>query len=247
VDDPRIGRSLRLLRQRRGWRQRDLAQAAGISQSTIATVEAGHVGTLSLSTLRKVFGAVGASFDSTVRWRGGAIDRLLDERHAQILASAVAQLRRAGWLVAIEVTYSIYGERGSIDVLAGFPEARAVLVEEIKSELVSFEELGRKTDEKRRLSKRVLCRERFGWEPALAGRLVVFPATDTARRAVRRNDALLNTAFPARGDEIRTWLKRPDRDLSGILFVADIGPGGVTSDKRGARRVRRTPSCTTRA
>jgi transcriptional regulator with XRE-family HTH domain len=238
VDDARIGRSLRVLRQRRGLRQIDVGEAARVSQSTIATIEAGHLETLSLRTVRRVFAVVGASLDSTVRWRGGALDRLLDERHAALAAVAVGSLRTLGWQVEIEVTYAVYGERGSIDVLAAHSGTRTVLVEEVKSNLVSIEELVRKTDEKLRLTRRLLCRERFGWDPVWAGRLVVIPASGAARRAVRRHDALLGAAFPARAGQVRAWLKRPDRDLSGILFLADINARGATVDRRGVTRVR---------
>jgi hypothetical protein len=38
------------------------------------------------------------------------------------------------------VTFSIYGERGSIDLLAWHSETRTLLVVELKSELTSIEE-----------------------------------------------------------------------------------------------------------
>jgi transcriptional regulator with XRE-family HTH domain len=238
VDDARIGRSLRLLRQRRGLRQRDLAAAAGLSQSTISTIEAGHLTALSVATMRRVFAEVGASFESAVRWRGAALERLLDQRHAELVSALVARLRRLGWGVEVEVSYSVYGERGSIDILGGHPIGRAVLVAEVKSELVSIEEPGRKTDEKLRLARQRLCRERFGWTPQAAGRLLVLPASDAARRSVRRNAVILDVAFPSRGSAVREWLKSPHGALSGVLFVADINRSGVTGDRRGVRRVR---------
>jgi hypothetical protein len=42
----------------------------------------------------------------------------------------------------LEASYSIYGERGSIDILAGHATTRSMLVVEVKSELMSIEELG---------------------------------------------------------------------------------------------------------
>ena len=39
-------------------------------------------------------------------WRGGALDRLMDERHATLVGAAATTLRDAGWEVAIEITYS---------------------------------------------------------------------------------------------------------------------------------------------
>ena len=46
------------------------------------------------------------------------MDRLVDDRHAVLVAAAGSLLTRAGWEVLPEVTYSRYGERGSIDLVA---------------------------------------------------------------------------------------------------------------------------------
>ena len=45
------------------------------------------------------------------------------------------------WVVRPEVSFSIYGERGVIDVLAWHPARRAILVIELKTELVDINEL----------------------------------------------------------------------------------------------------------
>lgn len=146
--------------------------------------------------------------------------------------------------VVVEATYSVYGERGSIDVLAGHDPTRSLLVEEVKSELTSVEAVGRKTDEKLRLARRMLCRERFGWAPIAAARVLVLPATDTARRSVARHAAILDAAFPARGREVTRWLRRPAGELSGVLFVSDTSGRDGSGPQGGSQRVRRrsTPS-----
>src|SRR5437773_9746402 len=100
MDDGRIGRSLRALRRRRRLRQSDVARLARVSQSTISVLERGHVGTLSLQTIRRIFAAVDAGFEGMVMWRGGAVDRLMDERHATLVGAAATTLRDAGWEVA---------------------------------------------------------------------------------------------------------------------------------------------------
>lgn len=63
----------------------------------------------------------------------------------------VASLTALGWSTAVEVTYARYGERGSIDVLAFRPDARSLLVVELKTELTSLEETLRRLDQKVRL------------------------------------------------------------------------------------------------
>jgi transcriptional regulator with XRE-family HTH domain len=238
VDDARIGRALWVLRRRRGLRQADVAAAAGASQSAISKAERGHIATLPLGALRRFFAVVDAGFEGSVIWRGGGLDRLLDERHAAVVGLSAQLLSSRGWEVVIEATYAVYGERGSIDILAAHARSRTVLVVEVKTEVTSIEQLGRKVDEKVRLTRQRLCRDRFGWAPVYAGRLVVLPDLDSRRRAVHRHAAVLDVTFPARGSEVRTWLRRPSGDLGGILFIADIRSATVGVRRRGAERMR---------
>ena len=238
MDDLRVGRALRLLRQRRGMTQLQLARAAGISQALVSLIERGHLGSVSVRVLRRVFAVLDARCDVGVSWRGGALDRLLDEAHANLVLHRAATHHDAGWTVAVEATYSVYGERGSIDVFAACAAARAVTVEEVKSDLTSLELLGRKTDEKVRLVRARLCRERFGFDPIAIGRILVLPDTSTARRQVRRLAPALDTMFPSRAFDIRRWLAEPVGDIGGILFVAETNRGSGRRDQRGRMRVR---------
>jgi len=247
MDDIRIGRILRVLRRRLGLTQSQLAVRAGVSQQLISLIERGHGSTLSSRTLRRVFAAVDARWEPTVSWRGGELDRLLDEDHARLVAETVQRLTALGWEVAVEVTYSEYGERGSVDVLAARPELLAVAAAEIKSDITTLEGTVRKTDEKDRIVRRVLCQERFGFRPRSVGRILVVPATETSRRRVRRSSAILDAAFPARGADVRGWLRTPRGDLSGLLFLPDTNPGGGTRGRRGAQRVRSARASVCRA
>jgi transcriptional regulator with XRE-family HTH domain len=209
MDDARIGRALRVLRQRRGLRQSEIAMAAGVSQSTISDIECGRLGRLPIATIRRVFAAVDAGFDGAVSWRGAGLDRLLDARHAALVAASVRRLTELGWDARVETTYSIYGERGSIDVLGGLANVRAVLVEEVKSELASLEETIRKLDEKVRLVRKQIALDGFGWPPALVGRVRVLPDSTTARRRVAALEPVLRVALPDRGSVVRDWLREP--------------------------------------
>jgi transcriptional regulator with XRE-family HTH domain len=238
MDDLRVGRALRLLRQRRGMTQTQLGRAAGVSQALVSLIERGHCGSVSLRTLRRVFAVVDAGCDLGMSWRGGALDRLLDEAHAGLVLRRAAALHDAGWTVAVKATYSVYGERGSIDVFRARAAERAVTVEEVKSDLTSLEQLGRKTDEKVRLVRARLCRERFGFAPVAVGRILVLPDSATARRQVKRLAPALDVMFPARNWEIRRWLRAPVGDIAGILFVADMNRGSACHDQRGRIRVR---------
>src|SRR5688572_26850879 len=63
-----------------------------------------------------------------VRWQGGDLGRLLSARHSA-MHEAMAQflLALGSWVGEPEVSFSVYGERGVIDVLAWHPSSRTVL------------------------------------------------------------------------------------------------------------------------
>jgi hypothetical protein len=155
-----------------------------------------------------------------VRWRGGDLDRILDERHARLGAQFVRRLEELGWTVHPEVTFSIYGERGSIDLLAWHSETRTLLVVELKSELTSIEETLRRLDVKIRLAARIAA-QRFGWRARDVARILVLPDDRTSRRRVEAHRGLLERAFPSPPSEVRRWLRRPSRSIAGVLFVSD--------------------------
>ena len=228
MDDVRIGRILRALRRRRRWTQARLAARAGLSQQSISLIERGHGSALAARTLRRVFAALDARWEPVVSWRGGALDRLLDEDHSRLVAAAATSLTGWGWEVAVEVTYASFGERGSIDILAARTSVGAVVSVEVKSELASIEATLRKIDEKDRLVRRFVCRDRFGFRPVAIGRLLVLPATDTARRRIRASAPVLDVVLPARGRQVRDWLVKPSSDLSGIWLLAHTNGGGAT-------------------
>ena len=111
MDTLRLGRSIRALRRRLGWRQADLAARSGVSQSTISWLERGHAGGTSVDTLHSIARALDADVGLWLRWRGGDLDRLLDQGHAALGVATSALLRHGGWEVAPEVTYSVFAGR----------------------------------------------------------------------------------------------------------------------------------------
>jgi len=229
---------LRALRRRRGWTQKELGRRAKVSQQAISLIERGHGGRLSVETMRRVFAVLDARWEPSLSWRGGDLDRLMDAEHASLVGEIARRLAEAGWEVAVEVTYSEFGDRGSIDVLGARRDVLAIVVAEVKSELTVIEATLRKLDEKVRIVHGSLGRERFRFTPRSVGRLVVLPASDTARRRVDRSSDVLAVALPDRGDRVRSWLRSPGGDLAGILFVSNTNPGGVTGAGGGSKRIR---------
>lgn len=218
MDDFRIGRIGRALRHRLGLRQRDLGDRVQLSQGEISLFERGRIDGMPIRTLRRILGALDAELVLVVRWRGGDLDRLLDAAHARLSDDLVMLLASDGWEVAPEVSYSIYGERGSIDILAWHPGSACLLVVEVKTEFATLEGTFRKHDEKVRLARRV-AKERFGWDAVATARLLVVPEHRTIRRQVEDKAALFGRVYPARNVAVRRWLRQPEGTMSGILFL----------------------------
>jgi len=238
MDDRTIGLVLRAVRRRRGWRQADLAAAAGCSQSLVSLVERGHLESVAFGLLRRIFGALDVRLRLLATWRGAALDRLLDEDHAAVVAGIADRLERAGWQVLIEVTYSRYGERGSIDVLGVHAVARAVLVCEIKSDMPSAEATVRKLDEKRRLAPWIV-RERLGWEPVVVGTVLVVPESPRIRRLLAGPASSVARAFPIASRAIGSWLRHPAGSLAATWFLTRTNP---RNSRRVVRPLRGRPS-----
>lgn len=230
-----MGRIVRALRRRLGWRQVDLAQKSRCSQRTISRAEAGHLP--ALPTLRRILAALDASLVVEVRWRAGALDRLLDEDHASLVAAVTELLAAAGWDVRVEVTYAQLGERGSIDILAFMQSTGVLLVIEIKTDMAAVEATLRKVDEKVRLAPDV-ARTRFGWDIRTVGWVLVMPERSTLRRRIERHSPLFARAFPARGSEIRNWLRHPTRAIAGLWFLSPSRATARIQGRGGRERVR---------
>lgn len=234
-DRLRIGRSLRAIRIRLGLRQADVAERAGVSRAFVSKLERGQFRGTDLARVEAVCAALGADLDVRVRWRGEALDRLLDEAHASIVDQVVAILERHGWKVELEVTFNEFGDRGSIDLFAWHAVERAVLIAEVKSVVPDAQGTLAPVDRKARLAPK-LARER-GYEVASVGRLLVVRDSSTNRRRVGRFEALFNAALPARGREVRRWLQRPSGAFAGLLFLPDATPGSTRRSTAGRSRV----------
>ena len=215
-----VGQS-RLLRRRAGLRQTDLLGSRYVTQE----VEAGRSGELKVDVLRDHFARLGGSVRVTPWWNGAALDRLLDEAHAQVVDATARILPRFAFRVKTELSFSDYGERGSIDIFAGNDDCRAVFVGEAKSEWGSLEETLRRHDIKTRLAPKIAASV-FGWKPIAIASVLIFPDDRTARRVADRYSATL-TGYSARGREIRAWLRNPDRPLGGIWFPLRCCPGQI--------------------
>lgn len=225
MDAIRLGLGYRALRQRRRLTQMQLGSKARVSGSVICRIERGQADRVAVHTLVRVAAALDARIDVRLLWQGEGLDRLLDARHARLVDLVLDILTLSAWEVATEVSFNIYGERGSIDILAFHPSTGSLLVIEIKSVVPDMQSMLAALDRKGRLA-RDIAHER-GWQVATVSRLLILPNDRTARRRVEDHAATFRTALPTRTIEVRRWLARPMGPMHGVMFVSDVRQAGT--------------------
>lgn len=247
MDNVRFGITVRTVRIRRGWRQDDLSAMTHVSRAQIGRIEHGHLDSIQLGTLRNVCGALEIRVDLVPRWRGGDLDRMLSSRHALLAESVVRALRNDSpdWQVIPEVSFSIWGERGVIDLLAWHPGRRALLVIELKTELVDVGETLGTMDRKQRLASKVAAER--GWDAATVSGWIILAAGRTNERRLAAFGSTLRAAYPADARRMKAWLKDPIGSVAALSIWHDPSPASSrASSTRLAttQRVRRGSSST---
>jgi len=225
MDDLRVGAAFRAVRLRRRWRQSDVAARAGVSQSFVSLVEQGHLDRVSLAGLRRLGRVLDIRIDVLARWRGGALDRMLALDHSLLAEDVVAAFSGfGGWLVAPEVSFSIYGERGVIDLLAFHPASGTLLVIELKTALVDVNEMVGTLDRKTRLAPRIAAER--GWQARTVSRWVIVARGTTNNRRIEAHRSVLRAAFPSDGRAMRGWLTAPAGAMSALSTWSLTTRGG---------------------
>src|SRR5687768_11941557 len=163
MDDQRVGSAFRALRIQRNWTQSELAKRVGVSAGLISLVERGHLDSVSMRVLRRVAGALDCRIELRIFSRGGEIDRLLNAGHAALREEVMSFIGELpAWLQQPEVSFAVYSERGIIDILCFHPPTGSLLVIELKTELVSFEDLLATMDIRMRHAKSIASER--GWQ-----------------------------------------------------------------------------------
>jgi hypothetical protein len=171
--------------------------------------------------------------------------RIINERHSrmhELVAERLAVL--SDWEFASEVSFSEWGERGVVDILAWHRLTRTLLIIELKTELPHPAGLVAQVDRYRRLGP-AIGRAR-GWNPLRVATWVFVAESDLNRRQVARHAVMLRNAFPLDGHFVRRWLRDPSagsvystRHVHGGSGAAGapVGdrPGAGAGDVAGAR------------
>jgi DNA-binding Xre family transcriptional regulator len=245
MDDVRFGITVRTVRIRRGWRQDDLSAAAHVSRAQIGRIEHGHCDSIRLGTLRTVCAALEIRVDLVPRWRGGDLDRMISSRHALLAEAVVQALRRDSpeWQIVPEASFSIWGERGVIDLLAWHPGRRALLVIELKTELVDVGETLGTMDRKQRLASKVAAER--GWEAATVSGWIIVASGRTNERRLASFRSTLRAAYPADARQMRAWLKAPVGSIAALSIWHGASPRSTRTGSAtltAAQRIRRSRS-----
>ena len=235
-----IGRKIRLLRVRNGWRQSDVAARADVSRGLVSLIERDALASVTLGALQRVVQALDARLAVDVLKAGAELDRLMDAGHAALAEWLAASLIRRGWLVRAEVSFNHFGDRGRYDLLAYHPGSAHLLVAEVKTAVGDLQDLLGKLDVKVRLARDPA--RSLGWRPSAITPLLLLAESDTNRRRLRDHPTLF-AAFDLRGRQASAWLNAPSTPAPrGLLMFRKLS----NATHRGLIRVQRVRKSHTR-
>lgn len=232
MDDKQLGNRARSIRIKQRKRQVDVAVLAGVRVDDVVDVEKGRLDGLSLGMVRRVLGALGMSLKLLAEWQGVELDKLSASGHDALQGAVLAFLERLeGWEAVAEATFSIFGERGAIDILAWHAATRTLVVIELKTMLVDAGEVVRKSDQRNRLASTIAAKR--GWRPKTISRWLIFTDTSANRRDVRRHESVLRPVAKLDGHAMHAWLRGPVGAVAALSFF-------TAPEARISRRVRLT-------
>lgn len=182
-----------MVRIRRGLRQRDVAERVGCSPSVIARQERGLI--RSLDALERHAAALDLRLEVRLNGRSGELVRLADDEHAAIVETLAQWFRDAGFVTELEASFSEWGERGRIDLLAHDPASRLLVIIEVKTLLLDLQELLGGVNIRERLGTTLGGRRGWSVDRCVT---VLAVADAIANRSIVRQHPALFASFVAR-------------------------------------------------
>ena len=228
MDDIEVGRRFRAVRIHRGWRQLDLATAAGISRAGVSRIERGRFEEVDARAPSSRRAALDMRVELVARWRGGDLDRMVNARHAALHEAAALLVRTASGLdrrhPRCRSTSTASAARSTS--LPGTPTDRALLVVELKTEIV------RRPGPARARSIAIGAwrrRSRANAAGDPSERLDLGRSRGRPIERARRWQPIgpcLRGAFPADGRRLAAWLRRTSGVVCDALtFLPYASPG----------------------
>jgi len=201
--------------------QLELAEAAGVSRSLIAEIEAGR-GNPSLDVVSRIGDALGLELDLSGRLPINLGPKPRDAVHARCSGYVDRRLRSAGWQTRREIAVSAGRIHGWIDLLAFDPRSGALLIVEIKTRLDDLGAIERQIGWYERCA--VDAAFSLGWQPRTVSSWLLMLASEEVDDGLRRYRDVLRVAFPRRAAQLREDLVLPVRMTSGQRGLALIDP-----------------------
>jgi transcriptional regulator with XRE-family HTH domain len=205
-----LGRMLRMVRIRRGMRQGDVAEHAGVSPSVVARQERGVI--RSVDTLERHAAELDLRLDIRLSGRAGELVRLADEEHAAIVELLAGWLRDEGFVVELEASFSEWGERGRIDLLACDTRSRLLVIVEVKTLLLDLQQLLGSANVREQLASKIAGRR--GWTVDRVVTVLAIADGAVNRSVVRRHPTLFASFAACRlsrraliaGSRVMVWV-----------------------------------------
>ena len=185
-----------------------------MSVSFVSRFERGIPQAVTLDATERMFEALGVRAQLHVELPVVDGDRRqIDAVHAWACAHVGRRLTSLGWNVRHEVEIGVGRFRGWIDVL-GYREAdRALLTNEVKTDLPDIGGLQRTTSWYEREAWHAA--RRIGWRPIRQVVAVLALDSQEVEGRIRANRAILAAAFPAGAHALSAWLVQPGQMPAG--------------------------------
>jgi len=199
---------VRRARVGRRWTQAQLAERAGISRSAVSKVECGRR-PISIATIAAVADALDLRIELRLASQLlGLTASTRDVVHVRCAVFVERRLRRAGWLVAREVSVAASrGRLGWIDLLAFHVPTGRLLIIEVKTRLLDIGELERTLDWYRRTA--IEAARGLGWDVRSASVAVLGIDSLEVSEVIRASRPVLDIGFPVRSRVLAAWLADP--------------------------------------
>jgi transcriptional regulator with XRE-family HTH domain len=203
-----VADAVREARRLVGWTQRELADRARTSHTTIWRMELARGDHLDLATVERVLHALGLRPSLQVDGRHlGDRRRQLDAVHAKVTGFVARRLERHGWTNRTEVPIGDRPPRGWIDLLAYREGDASLLVEESKTELLDVGATQRSLAYYERESLAVA--RGLGWRPRRVITLLAALDSRAVASVIVENRQLLARAFPNPVQDLAAWIADP--------------------------------------
>jgi transcriptional regulator with XRE-family HTH domain len=237
MDDQRFGAVIRAARVKRRQTQRQVAAAAHVSDTSVSRLERGLIDTMSMVVIRAICRVLDVRVELLPRSRAADLERVAGAAHASLAEAVIRWLGSfAGWIALPEIGFSVYGDRGVIDLVCWHTGRRALLVIELKTELVDIGELLGTLN--RYVRNAAVAVAPQGWQPIVVSRLLLIGDSTLNRMRVREHSTLFAAALPSGPKQVRDWLRDPTGELAGLMFVRNRHPTSTTRRFTAIRRVR---------